>query len=474
MTSPTEEISIETAFKKFLTDEKLCNVTLRGTDGKLVRGNRHALASRSEYFYKLLLGDFKETSEDVVDIGFKGDVLQAIVEYICTNTVSLLAQPLRLADGNGNGNGNSNAMVDLIVELVRAAMVFGLTKLLDHVQKYCVHWTQGKPEMTFYVWTALHESGIEANIIKENALKLVRPSPAQILQGQPFFDLGSFSLEAILCDDEMNMTELERFGLLKDWVDNQQKEIEKTQILQLTSLIKLDCIKPKDLTDIVAPSKMVTESQLLAAFRAQALRSGHNDVELMQYRCSYSWEGSQNAVLSSAGWKSSKLACPPMKDGIWKFSIKVERGGGICLGVVSASISTPDGCWYSGAQGVWTHLPSVTNHYGPLDVSGGGSTFGSFGTSGGEAFRFGVGGDHFGSSEAPGGGGFVFGGGRGDLSFPNGSVVEFTLDTEAGTLSVSVDGNASTNLHANIPPEDLVPAASVRVSSVRLVRVWRP
>jgi BTB/POZ domain len=79
-----DEPSRDGALRSLLTREDLSDVTLRGSDGILVLANRNILARRSSVFFGMLYGPFKEASNPVVDVGYEGKVLQAIVSYMRT------------------------------------------------------------------------------------------------------------------------------------------------------------------------------------------------------------------------------------------------------------------------------------------------------------------------------------------------------------------------------------------------------
>ena len=48
------------------------------------------MATQSDVFEKLLLGEFKESTNHIVPIDEEGDVLKAVVEYCHTGTVEML------------------------------------------------------------------------------------------------------------------------------------------------------------------------------------------------------------------------------------------------------------------------------------------------------------------------------------------------------------------------------------------------
>jgi hypothetical protein len=72
------EITREEALLALLMNEKYSDITLKGTDGSLIKANRAMLAARSPVFDSMLYGDFAEASQSVVGVGYTGDVLKML------------------------------------------------------------------------------------------------------------------------------------------------------------------------------------------------------------------------------------------------------------------------------------------------------------------------------------------------------------------------------------------------------------
>jgi hypothetical protein len=85
------KVTLAEALKALLlTKEELSDLTLKGKDGSTVRANRAMLAARSPVFHRMLYGQFSEAEQSVVELGYTGDVLKEIVEYIHTDTALIL------------------------------------------------------------------------------------------------------------------------------------------------------------------------------------------------------------------------------------------------------------------------------------------------------------------------------------------------------------------------------------------------
>ncbi|CAB9523874.1 expressed unknown protein [Seminavis robusta] len=113
-----EEITRDACIASFLTDEGLCDITLKGKDGVSVNANRFWLAARSRVFRSMLLGEFSEAKKDVIPLGYNGCVLKALVEYIVTDRALVLENEGQESDGE-------------LVSLMAAAMFFELPGLCE-------------------------------------------------------------------------------------------------------------------------------------------------------------------------------------------------------------------------------------------------------------------------------------------------------------------------------------------------------
>lgn len=84
MSRCSKEVSINTAFDRFRTNDAFHNVKFKWTDDVLIGVNTYALASRIPDFEKMFFGNFVESRTDIVGVSFKGFVVEAVVEYIHT------------------------------------------------------------------------------------------------------------------------------------------------------------------------------------------------------------------------------------------------------------------------------------------------------------------------------------------------------------------------------------------------------
>ncbi|CAB9506932.1 expressed unknown protein [Seminavis robusta] len=111
--------------ERFLTDDSLNDVVLKGTDGVEVPANRFLLAARSDVFKGMLLGKFQESSLPVVDLSFSGSVLKAVVEFVLTDSAQILKFNKRKAP-DGEENDVPTHQIESLVSLAVAASYFNL------------------------------------------------------------------------------------------------------------------------------------------------------------------------------------------------------------------------------------------------------------------------------------------------------------------------------------------------------------
>ena len=115
-----------------LDDPDLCDVTLVGSDGGRVPAVRAYLSARSDVLKRLLVGRFKEASEEEVRMDYPSAVIKAMVHFCCTDEVPKLPE---LA-----GDDDSAESLRLSAKLLNAADYYGLDsmkeKTLQRIQEF--------------------------------------------------------------------------------------------------------------------------------------------------------------------------------------------------------------------------------------------------------------------------------------------------------------------------------------------------
>jgi hypothetical protein len=381
MSVQTAEISRTDAMRSLLTNHELSDLTLRGTDGALVIANRCLLASRSPVFCSMLFGPFAEASKTTVDLGYDGVILQAIVEYIYMDHIpELEAKTEEEEDGDDEADDDEaekstrrqcdRELVRFLVTLVDAAEYFALPELRRKAEASVEAHMERSHLVAILVLAACAPDC--AQVLRQRALDLVKTNPKLLLKG----DTSSVALihpchvEEILKDDRLPMDELSCFRIVESWAnaehsndDNNKNQHDSSSTddeersdwrqhrkriaAQMTSHIDLARIPASELSTTVTCSRLVSLEQLCNAYMAQALRSEkkYGTSFYTQWRGGIGWKSTRTTILENVSEDddyadqvyTERLDCPVMTSGVYKWSIKILKGGGssIVLGVAS-------------------------------------------------------------------------------------------------------------------------------------------
>ena len=275
---PTE-ISRDAALRRLLTDESLADVALKGTDGVQVFSSACLLAARSDTFRSLLYDD-SDGGKDAttVSIGYKGCVLQAVVEYILTDTAAFVTPVIaKDEDADFSAAAERARSVVSVVDAAKYFLLPNLGKMAEECAK--AEMRNNAPLACVYLSAAAE---LKITDLEEAAMDVVR--------GEVHFDLrdhkmamellSSDALRLILEDEYCEADERGLFLFLCAWVgtgsggDDAEKERRKTIASKFVQHIKLEEMDPSDLADIVSSSGLVTDEEMLEAYKQQALASG--------------------------------------------------------------------------------------------------------------------------------------------------------------------------------------------------------
>jgi hypothetical protein len=395
---------------------------LKGTDGVLVPAVRVVLAIRSKVFRRMLYGDFVEAKKFVVELGYSGEVLRAIVEYICSDTCGILETETF-----------NEEFVQTIVSLVDAATYFELPKLCEKAQEAARRAMEKKPSLSGTFLVAYDTQGsIAPSALVKTASKNIQANPKLLLEeGSKLARLSSARIEEILKDNTLFTDEYTVFLILQAWsnatgapssagllAEDSSTNSRKRTATQFMEHIALDCISPSVLCTNVAESGLVTNEQLNAAYKTQALTT-EDPKTIRSYkkrRLVSVWERSSDAVLD-AFTDGSPIGCidrmqiPLLKEGIHKWSILVEELNRAKLNFGVKSPTTRMSFLYSWAGRAWTAIDGEPAKLGATMII---------------------------SRDHP--------------TFGTDSKVTFTLDLtgDEGTLSASVDGYPPALLFSNL------------------------
>lgn len=325
-TSPT---SVASALRLVLENPVLSDVEIHATDGTRLSAHRIILASRSQVFMQLLAGGFSEAKSTVVDLGFEGDVLKAMLEYCYTDEVSFISPEKDCEE----------SMVPVVIGIASAADYFALPKLCEQVVDWSTAQMKKNPALA---WSFLveAESSSHAEVWSARARQVMSCHTETCLSlGQDRLGgISLWALEQVASDDDMPVDETELFNLIASWKssvadddNNNNSRKRKADAAGLVSRhVCLDRMTASDLATVVAPSELATSSQLLEAYKA--LAAGAEAAGFRTAACLRGprWETSQLASYQSteAAQINELLDCKPMKKGKHRWSIEVTT---MCL-----------------------------------------------------------------------------------------------------------------------------------------------
>jgi hypothetical protein len=426
------EITRDEAMKTLLTDEDLSDITLKGSDGTLVLAQRCMLAARSFVFRRMLYGDFCEASQSLVDVGYTGDVLQAIVDYIYTNTTTFFNQ--------------ETFDEAFVVALIDAATYFELSELLRQALDAARSAMEKNSSLCITFLSVCETNCALADELEVFALEKIRSDPKMLLNNESMLaSLSSTRIEEIVKDDNLLANEYTVFLILQAWSNAEDDEDittldispRKHTAKRLTQYLSLELIRPVDISTTVASSGFVTNDQICNAYKAQSLCAEHqNNISYQNFRMPV-WRNSQTVVVACENIDPvlEILSCPVLRTGIHTWSILVQQASfSLELGLASTVHTLDHGKSLGEQPGAWGYTSSGNSCHNSERMS----TYRPFG---------------------------------------EGSTVTFVLDlTGQGTLCASVDDNPAVSLFTDMRSVFLsnneigfVPAACLDVGSVRFL-----
>jgi hypothetical protein len=350
--SNESEITREEAIRNLLMDEDLSDLLLVGTDGVAVRSNRCMLASRSKVFRGMLYGDFSEASSSSVSLGYKGKILQTVVEYIYTDKCEIL-------------NECNIELARTVVSLADAANYFDLPKLSQKAKVLACSKIREQPSLACVLLDEYSGVGGVTSEIEEYARQTIRSHPSILLdQSTAISSLSPALLETIIQDKKIDANEHTLFRILECWANADDDEmsnsmsgepldaaesqhIERREAAkQMTHHIRLERIDPNHLSTTVTSSGLATRDQLFEAYKLQALDLRKHGISLFDARRleRLVWKKSNNTI---AYPPLDFLSCSPLTSGIHEWTIEIGKQsqsfGSAVLGVVFADTTRTEG-----------------------------------------------------------------------------------------------------------------------------------
>ena len=383
-----DEISREEMLSSFLTDDVLNDVSLRSTDGVLVRTNRFFLSARSKVFRGLFCGQFQEATSDVVQIGYKGGVLKAVVEYIISDSPAILQ-----VDTNENSPEPPYEMEDVqtLVALIGAAEFFQLSNLAINVEDCLNRALAAFPSLSFAIAEACRQENHPAvKGLYSIAMNSLRINYNNLAISPKVALLSAELMETFLQDHNIEMDEKELFDMLRLWSEGTSEDDanERTdRFLDLLDYIKLEKVNPSLLSADIETSGLVPIEKLLGAYKIQALAAEElHGIEFQKQRLVHPlWTNSSSEFSrsESTDFEVDFLDYPPITRGIHQWTIQVLYPcKATWLGVASTAhvinkhifLGNQKGGWVYGSNGAATHA-SICNKNFPVFVQGSRITF---------------------------------------------------------------------------------------------------
>jgi hypothetical protein len=340
-TSPTmalliKETSLKEAIQRLLTDSRITDVELEGTDGVRLPGCKGLLAARSEVFERMLLGQFSESTEAVVKVGYPGDVLKQVVRYCYTDELDLSSVTSATNDqsdaGNSDGATSKKEFIHQLLLLADAANYFELSQLRQSVIQKANELLKQHPQASFSYLEEAKCVGC-AEVLQEALTTIQTHLPKLVSSAaESIRELSPVTLMEVLQQTHSPCEERLLYQLLEVWSDvsadsspDIASDRHKIASEQLASLIRLDLIPASVLERQVTPGGLMEERDINVAYREQA-KLAEKSMDLLSCRSARRWKGSKSVVFQYEVNKETVdfLQSERLSRGIFKWTMVVE------------------------------------------------------------------------------------------------------------------------------------------------------
>lgn len=318
MTSIPKETTLQEAIQRLLTDSRIADVEIEGADGVRLPGCRALLAARSEVFERMLLGQFSESTETVVKVGYPGNVLKKVVRYCYTDDVDL----------NDTDDRGTKEFIHQLLLLADAANYFELSQLRHRIIERAKVLLSEHPEASFCY---LEEAKcVGCTEVLQEALNTIQSHLPNLLSSSvdSIRDLSPLSLMEVLEDTHSASEERLLYQVLEVWANDEHRSADRKKIVreQLSKLIRLDLIPASILERQVASGGLVEERDIFLAYKEQA-KQAEKKMELLHSRSCRRWKGSKSSVFQYESEKETVefLASERLSSGIYEWTIVVEN-----------------------------------------------------------------------------------------------------------------------------------------------------
>lgn len=276
------EDSLSSVILESLSKKSLCDVEIIGKDGVPVESPSYLLAAHSEVFQEMFYSDSNDTAAETKLSGYVGgdkkssslhrvvlafatwDAIEAAVHFLATHSL-----PGGLENEANEFNIRSMCQIHLIGRL------FKITSLVNQAYRTARLFMNKMPRL---VCAAFDECNVSTKLLspkyclsssldelKAYTLYYMRESPlTTLLSGGTVF-LNAESIEAIICDQDMDVDEHTMFNVLSTWVKQDEDNVETGKTL--VSNINLSYIKTDYLKHVVKKCSFVDLSDVEVALK---------------------------------------------------------------------------------------------------------------------------------------------------------------------------------------------------------------
>mmetsp|Transcript_8918 Transcript_8918/g.14858 ORF Transcript_8918/g.14858 Transcript_8918/m.14858 type:complete len:424 (-) Transcript_8918:22-1293(-) len=312
------ETNLKDAIQRLLTDSRITDVELEGSDGVRLPGCKGLLAARSEVFERMLLGQFSESNEAVVKVGYPGDVLKQVVRYCYTDELDL---------SSNNDNDDKKEFIHQLLLLADAANYFELSLLRHNVIEKAKELLKEHPHASFCYLEEAKCVGCPE--VLQEALSTIQNHLPKLLSSatDSIRELSPVSLMEVLEESHCPCEESFLYQLLEVWSEGGDAAADRRKIVaeQLAPHIRLDLIPASYLERTVTPGGLVEEREINLAYKEQA-KTAEKQLELLHCRSARRWKGSKSVVFQYESEKETVdfLQSERLSSGVYKWIMIVE------------------------------------------------------------------------------------------------------------------------------------------------------
>ena len=260
-----------------LEDPDLCDVTLVGSDEGRVPAIRVYLSARSEMLKNLLVGHFREATEEEVRMDYPAAVLKAIVHFCCTDDVpDLSALDADILESTRLAIKLYDAADYYGLDLLKATVLVAVYKLIDSKKDDAQMWGR-------CMCCAFHEASRKPSLgaicrgLYGSIISCKRP--AIITGDRPGVTLlSSANLRTLVEEPAHRARAWLLYQAIKIWVDNDAPVDEESFesagdrrnfAKQLASSLELRMIAPNELVGSVGHSGLVEPEKIIQTLEIQ-------------------------------------------------------------------------------------------------------------------------------------------------------------------------------------------------------------